>query len=297
MTTKTSLNLFVLMGLTALASSFAQAKECKAYFGTKVCIGDHVVSMNSAIGTCEITEFTRSGGLFSNSYETVKATCENGREIDETIWSTIFLYLNKGCYSVPQSKENVCVGEKLIMDGGASVKVIGVSRDRSDSTPFIGEAADHRRGRMGLSNLTKKGFCFKGLCPGDRILFSKLRSENELSGAGPCSRSALFNDSRENFCKEGLAPATVESISLGGMTTIVPEGGNNRPQAATYFPTHLVGLKGCSEGLCVGQKVTTYTKREAVIEGINLWNNEKTFVIRFSDNNKLGEDWKRSDLK
>ena len=287
--------LLAFVGTLVLSTSFAHADN-KCYEG--ICIGERYIHFDAKKNICEVTGFTTNFNLLSSNVTTIQAECSDGSTVSGVSYAEYFKYFPKGC---TKGGTPICVGDKLSYNGQL-VKIIGISRlllkygQSGDSLPFLVETSEHKRGVVGMYDTSKPGLCFKGLCAGDRILYSRSKSVMTAGHYGECSEGDSLFGTPRNICKPGLSYATVKEIFLMGDISIVPEGGNDRPEVKSYAPTYYSVLKGCAQGLCVGQKVMTRTKREATIEGLNVFQETTTYVLKFSDNGKFGEDWQKSDL-
>ena len=272
--------------------SFAQAQDCTQ----GLCIGQKFVALDRSVNSCEVTAFRYHDSL---GYRSVEARCENGQIIESSAYGSAFQYRAQGCKQILKSRESICVGDQVTVKN-ESLQVIGIHRGElaknfNLSAAFMVENTQHQRKIVWASEASKLGFCNRGLCVNDRILFSKTKSEHEEHGAfNECSGDeAAFGNSRRNKCNSGLSYAVVKEVFLDGTLAIIPEGRNNR---VVYKPTHFALLKGCAQGLCIGQKVMTSNHRDARIAGLNIFKTQPSYILKFTDTGKLGDGWLKSDL-
>ena len=314
-----SLLALVMSTVAVLTSTAAQARVCN----NNICVGDRLASEDPKKNFCTITSIDQvtEGGLF-NSRTYIRATekCSDGSSDRPYLGGYGTYYLTTGCVPAvhsPAPALKVCVGGEFSYQGQVA-KVIGIdanivratkANDSGDSAVIV-KLADGTRSAISFNALGLATGCTLGLCAGDQVLLSFLKAEREADHDSDdnCNRDdevdRLFALHSHRHCgKDGLTLASVDVIYMDSTFGVRRIGGDNRPELHVFKPTFFAITKGCLSGLCVGQKVTTPLKREAVIAGLTKWstdddvkNGTGTYVIQYTDTNKYGEGWLKSDL-
>jgi hypothetical protein len=159
-----------------------------------LCVGDQIVSADRKQNICRVqTILTESRALFGGQdYIKAYAGCEDKTGLDAAIGNYALNFLANGCIPSLENgpSRKVCVGDVLLTEDSA-VKVVGIDRalakgaamNRYDRELYMVEDSSGVRSRESYLDLARSSGCFRGICAGNSVVVSSVKSNGAQSAA------------------------------------------------------------------------------------------------------------------
>lgn len=186
-------------------------------------------------------------------------------------WSRDALMMTWGC------SKNLCVGDVVYNKDreGVAVKVIGLSYDGNHYLEFLEGALKGKKGaKWSITDLTTARRCGQSHCIGEKFL--------------------LVGKDRD--------PAEVVILAIDGADKYFVHfltGELKGKRGGNWDPENLVSMRGCSQGLCVGDVVHNSQRDFVKVKIVGIHKDGK-YVIEFLEGSLAGQSgayWTRDNLK